>query len=167
MEGLFFWVLDRSDEVGMRTCLGVVKARTLKRLDGAQRIDAELVREMCEKPCDESQEIQKKLIPQSRWCVRDLHLGKRSRVEASWLRGLSLLWRLQWSRVGECASFVFTTRARVPWPHRRSGGIRPGVLFLRQWSILCDDSGVCAFGCEDLWNTRDEDHQCQHQNCQS
>ena len=39
----------------------------------------------------------------------------RSR-EASWLRGLSLPWRLGWSGVGECAGVVITTRARIHWP---------------------------------------------------
>ena len=46
MEGLSFEVQNRSNEVVVGTRDGVVKARTLKRLDGVQRIDVELVSEM-------------------------------------------------------------------------------------------------------------------------
>ena len=45
MEGLFFGVQDFSDKVVIAMRHGVIKARTMKRLDGMQRIDADLVRE--------------------------------------------------------------------------------------------------------------------------
>ena len=45
-EGLCLGVQDRSDEVLIGTRDGVVKARTVRRLDDVQRRDASLVREM-------------------------------------------------------------------------------------------------------------------------
>ena len=50
MEGLFRGAHDRFNEVVIGTRDGVVKAQTAKRLDGVQRIDAELVRETRETP---------------------------------------------------------------------------------------------------------------------
>ena len=45
-EGLFLGVQDKSDEVLIGRRDGVVKARTVKRLHGVQRRDADLVKEM-------------------------------------------------------------------------------------------------------------------------
>ena len=45
-EGLFLGVQDRSDEVVIGTGDGVVKARTIKRLDGVQRADSNLLKTM-------------------------------------------------------------------------------------------------------------------------
>ena len=42
LEGLFLGVQDKSDEVLIGTRDGVVKARTVKRLDDTQRRDASL-----------------------------------------------------------------------------------------------------------------------------
>ena len=45
-EGIFLGVQDRSDEVLVGTREGVFKARTLKRLDGVQRRDADLLKSL-------------------------------------------------------------------------------------------------------------------------
>jgi hypothetical protein len=45
-EGIFLGVQDRSDEVLVGTREGVFKARTLRRLDGVQRRDPDLVKSL-------------------------------------------------------------------------------------------------------------------------
>ena len=52
MESPFFGVQDFTDKVVTAMRHGVIKARMMKRLDGMQRIDADLVREMRGTPCD-------------------------------------------------------------------------------------------------------------------